>query len=256
MSFLKFIKVLIGLQKKLDIKILPSQGLFYQNDFEVYIRKAKLEHIIEYEHNYVKDNIGLIIEKLKKIVEKNTILPPNYSFHDMKSIDIIFIFFEIVKLTKGKSVILEYFDDEKGKEETVEFNSKYFNYFYIDEEFNKFYNKDEKYFLIDGYKYTLPTIGVENCLTNFLISKSFDSDAIKYNNFNYLFTYFLGQRNNISFSEIENLIQIFNYDMEVEEIKKVKNIVKKISPIQKYSLKKGNKVIDINSKIDLEKIWK
>ena len=27
-------------------------------------------------------------------------------------------------------------------------------------------------------------------------------------------------------------------------------------PIQRYSLKRGNKVIEINSKIDLEKIWK
>jgi len=44
--------------------------------------------------------------------------------------------------------------------------------------------------------------------------------------------------------------------MESSELKKVRTIVKSFSPIQKYSLKRGNRVIEINSKIDLEKIWK
>jgi len=44
--------------------------------------------------------------------------------------------------------------------------------------------------------------------------------------------------------------------MEDSEIKKVKNIVKMFQPIQRYSLRRGNKIIEINSKIDLEKIWK
>lgn len=256
MNFLNLIKNLFGIQKKLDVKILPSQGLFYQSDFEIYIKKANIEDVIEYEHNYVKENLGLIIEKLKKIVEKNIILSNEYSFSDLRSIDIIFLFFEIVKFTKGKSLNLYYFDDEIGKEETIEFSSKYFNYFKFDDDLMNSYNEENKFFLINGYRYTLPTIGVENCLTNFLISKSSDKEAYKYNELNYSFTYFLGHKNKISFSEIENLIHIFNYDMDEEEIKKVKNIVKKLSSMQKYSLKKGNKVIDINSKINLEKIWK
>jgi hypothetical protein len=44
--------------------------------------------------------------------------------------------------------------------------------------------------------------------------------------------------------------------MDKSEIKKVSDIVKKISPMQRYSLKKGSKIIELNSKIDLEKIWK
>lgn len=256
MSLLSLIKGLLNLQKKIDTKILPSQGLFYKNDFEIQIKRADVEDIIEYEHNYAGDNLGLIIDKLKKIVEKNIILTEGYNFQDIKSIDIIFIFFEIVNFTKGKSVSLNYFDQEKNREEKIEFSSEYFNYFVIDDELMKNYDKIEKVFNLSGYKYSLPSIGVENCLTSFLLSKSLEPNPIRYNKLNYNFTYFLGHKNKLSFEEVENLIQIFNYDMDANEIKKVNDIVKRLSPIQKYSLRKGSKIIDINSKIDLEKIWK
>jgi hypothetical protein len=215
-----------------------------------------MQDIIEYEHNYVKDNIGIIIEKIKKLVEKNIIISSNYKFVDIKSIDIIFIFFEIVKFTKDKPVTLIYFNDETGQNESIEFSSETFNYFKIDEELNQSYNKIDKSFDLNGYKYSLPSLGIENSLTNFLINKSIDPEAAKYKTLNYNFTYFLGHKNNVSYSEIENLIQIFNYDMDKSEIKKVSDIVKKISPMQRYSLKKGSKIIELNSKIDLEKIWK
>ncbi|HPZ24000.1 MAG TPA: hypothetical protein PLC25_04085 [Bacilli bacterium] len=256
MSLINLIKSLLNLQKKLDKKILPSQGLFYKDDFEIWIKKANVGDIIEYEHDYVKDDVGVVITKLKKIVENNTILSSGYTYNDIKSIDVVFVFLEIVKLTKGKSINLNYFDDEKGKESIIEFDSSHFNYFKIDNNVMEKYDNKSKQFEIDGFKYSLPSIGVENCLTNYLISKSYDSDAIKYNSYNYDFTYFLGEKNIISFDEIDNLIQIFNFDMESSELKKVRTIVKSFSPIQKYSLKRGNRVIEINSKIDLEKIWK
>lgn len=256
MSLMNLIKGLLNLQKKLDKKILPSQGLFYKDDLEIWIKKADVGDIIEYEHNYVKDDVGVVITKLKKIVENNIIMSSGYTFNDLKSIDVVFVFLEIVKMTKGKSISLNYFDDERGKEDIIDFDSSHFNYFKIDSKVMESYDNKEKVFIIDGYKYSLPTIGVENCLTNYLISKSYESDAIRYNGYNYDFTYFLGDRNIISFSEIDNLIQIFNFDMDKSEIKKVRKIVKSFSPIQKYSLKRGNRVIEINSKIDLEKIWK
>jgi hypothetical protein len=256
MNLINLVKVLLNLQKKLDKKTLPSQGLFYKNDFEIWIKKADVADIIEYEHNYVKDDVGIVINKIKMIVEKNTILSSGYSFNDIKSIDIVFLFLEIVKFTKGQSIKIKYFNDEIGKEDIIEFDAHHFNYFAIDEKIMKFYNKENRSFEVDGYKYTIPTIGVENCLTNFLISKSYEPDAIKYNSFSYDFVYFLGDKNTLSFNDIDNLIQIFNYDMEDAEKKKVRNIIKTFSPIQKYSLKRNGRVIDINSKIDLEKIWK
>ncbi len=253
MNLIPLIKGLMNLQKKLDKKLLPSQGLFYKDDFEIHIKKADIKDIIEYEYEYVKDNVGIIITKLKKIVENNTILSGKYVFNDIKNIDIVFIFLEIVKFTNGRSIQIDC--GEKGSEETIEFGTNYFNYFKITNDIMNHYDSIGKRFIIDGYKYALPTIGIENCLTEYLISKSYESDAIKYNKYNYDFIYFLGDKSIVSFSEIDNLIQIFNFDMEDSEIKKIKNLVKMFSPIQKYSLIKGSRVIEINS-LDLENIWK
>ena len=247
---------LLGAQRRIDIKSLPSQGLFYKEDFEIFIEKVSIEDIVEYEHNYMKSNIGIVISRLKKIVEKNTKFPKNYGFNDIKSIDIIFIFLEIVKYTTSKPIVIKYFNDELLSEETINFDSESFNYFNIGDNIMNDYDENDKSFLIDGYKYTLPTIGVENCLTNYLISKSNDPDPSRFNGYNYTFTHFIGNKNTISFPEIDNLIEIFNFDMDVKQKKEIKNIVKTFSPIQKYSLKKGNIVIEISSKIDLEKIWK
>lgn len=256
MNLSNLIKNLLNLQKKVDTKLLPSQGLFYKEDFEIQIKKADIKDIIEYEHNYKKDNLGEIIKRVKKIVENNLILTHGYGFNDLKSIDIIFLFLEIVKYTNGKPISLSYFDEEVGTEDNIEFNSTYFNYFHIDNKIMESYDSKDRVFMVEGYKYSLPSIGVENCLTNFLIHKTNQPNAIIYNNYYYDFTHFLDDKNFLTFKEIENLIQVFNFDIEESELKKVKKIVKIFSPLQKYSLIKNGKVVDINSKIDLEKIWK
>jgi hypothetical protein len=256
MNLSNLIKNLLNLQKKVDTKLLPSQGLFYKEDFEIQIKKADGKDVVEYEHNYKKDNLGEIIKRVKKIVESNIILPHSYSFNDLKSIDIIFLFLEIVKLTKGKPISLSYFDEEIGVEDSIEFNSSYFNYFNIDNKIMESYNSEQRLFIIDGYKYSLPSIGAENCLTSFLIHKTNQPNAVIYNTYYYDFTHFLDDKNFLTFKEIENLIQVFNFDIEESELKKVKKITKIFSPLQKYSLVKNGKIIEINSKIDLEKIWK
>lgn len=256
MNLLDILKGLLNFQKKIDVKSLPSQGLFYNDDFQISIKRAKIEDIIDYEHNYIKDDIGLVITKLKKIVNKNSIFSDGYYFNDLKSIDIVFLFLEIVKFTKGKAISLSYFDDEKGKDIDIEFSSNYFNYFRIDDDLMKRYDHENKQFIIDDFKFSLPSIGVENCLTNYLIEKSNDIDVEKYNDYNYDFIFFLGNKKSISYNEIENLIQIFNGDIDTDDLKKIEKIISMFQPIQKYSLKRGNKVIEITSKIDLEKIWK
>jgi hypothetical protein len=255
MSLLNLVKSLLNLEKEIDIKVLPSQGLFYNDEFTIRIKKADIEDIIEYEYNYIKDDLGLIIHKVKRIVEKNLILSRGYIFEDLKSIDIIFLFLEIVRFTKGESIKFLYID-EWGREDIVEFTPNNFNYFFIDEKLMKYYNNNEKCFEIEGYKYSLPSIGVENSLTNFLLSKINKPGSVKYNDYFYDFTYFLQNKNKLSFDEIENLIQIFNFDIEDSEWEKIGRILKSFLPIQKYTLIKDGKIIDINAKIDLEKIWK
>ena len=66
--------------KSIDKKILPSRGLFYKDDFNLKIKKASVEDIKEYESGFNKD-LGIIIYKIKKIVEKNLIF--SMSFYTM-----------------------------------------------------------------------------------------------------------------------------------------------------------------------------
>lgn len=254
MSLITVVKSLLNLQKKMDIKSLPSQGFFYKDDFEIWIKRCDVDHIKDYENNYIKDNLGSIIHKVKKIVENNTIFSYGYTFNDIKSIDIIYLFLEIVKFTKNEKIKIPYVD-ENGLSKTINFEKKNFNYYKLDD-YIKYYNKETKQFIIDNYMFSLPSIGVENGLTNFLISKANDKDATKYNEYFYDFTYFLGDKNNLKFNEIENLIQIFNFEIDEKEMLKINKIMDIFIPLQSYSLLKNNNIIEISSKIDLEKIWK
>ena len=256
MYFYNLIKNLCVKYNEIDKSKIPSQSLFYKDDFIIKIKKAEKSDIKEYEEYFIKEDLVSIIDKVKTIVEKNLILSKSYLFEDLKSIDVVFIFLEIVKLTTGKKIKINYIDEVEDRLETIEFDDKNFNYFKLDKNIIEFYNSIEKYFHISGYIYTLPSIGVENSLNLFLIMKSDTIDIQKYSKLGFEFTYFLSDKNFLTFQEIENLIEIFNFDMEEEEKIKVKNIIKTFEPLQKYSLIKNGKVIDINSKIDLEKIWK
>lgn len=241
--------------KKLNNKFLPSQGFFYNDDFEVTIKKADIKEVIEYGKGYDGGDLGIVLGKLKKIVENNTTFSKGYSFLDIKSIDVVFIFLEIVRFTKGKPITLEYFNDEIGMVDKIDFDEKTFNYFHFGKELMECWDSKNRCFGINGYRFTLPSIGLENALTGYLMRKASEPDSAKYNSYNYNFTYFLGNKKNVKFEEIENLIQIFNFDMEEEEVEKTDEIVVIFIPLQKYSLIKDNKVIEISSKINLQKIW-
>jgi hypothetical protein len=256
MILIDFIKRIFVKKKNIDIKKLPSQGLFYKEDFKITIRKVDLKEIVEYESGYDREDLSIVLGKLKRIVENNIVMSEGYSFNHIKSIDVIFIFLEIVRLTKNKPVQLEYFNDEIGLIDKIDFDEKTFNYCQIEEEVMLDWNSEERCFDINGYKFTLPSIGIENSLTNFLIDKSYDEDSSRYNDYSYNFTYFLGDKEFVSFDEIENLIQIFNFDMDEEEVDKTDRLVKMFIPLQKYSLKRNNKIIEMSSKINLQEIWK
>jgi hypothetical protein len=247
---------MLSKRKHIDVKILPSQGFFYESDFKIHIKRAEDEDIADYENEFNKENIGAILSKLKMIVERNTIIRGNYDFNHIRSIDVVYLFLEIVKFTKNKSIIIEYWDDENGTNNSLEFSTENFNYFELDENLLESWNTEFRSFDINGYKYKLPSIGIENSVTAYLIEKSYEQNAEKFNEYNYNFTYFLGNKDILSFQEIENLIQIFNFDIDREERILIDKIVSNMNPIQKYSLRKGKRVIDLNAKLNLEKIWK
>jgi hypothetical protein len=247
------LKSVITAKREINVKELPSMGLFYQDDFKIKIKRVDDSDIADYEKDFEK-SLGVIVNKIKKVVYNNIFFSNGYDFGDLRSIDVVYIFLEIVKFTLNKTIDLTYSNGIADKK--IQFCSKYFNYYRINSDMMSKYDSIQKCFLIDGYKYTLPTIGVESCLSNFLVDKSYNEDAPKYNEYHYDFIYFLLHKKNISFEEIDNLIQIFNFDLSEEESQKITNIIKTFIPMQMYSLIDDGFVVDINSKIELDKIWK
>jgi len=237
--------------KKIDIFSLPSQGIFYKDDFNLKIKKADIEDIIEYEHKFDKDNLVTVIECIKKVVNKNVIIE-GYSYFDIKSVDIIYIFLEIVKFTSKKEITVPYIDTG-GNENFVNFGCNSFKYFDFSP-YMKFYDKENKEMVINGYRFSLPSIGIESSLTQYLSSKTVDVDIQKLNEVDYDFMFFLGDKNSLNSSEIENLIQIFNFDIDEEERNKIKKIIDKFRSITGYSLIADG--ITIGLKPNLTNIWK
>lgn len=255
MSLFEIIRNIVSGGKKIDIKKLPSQGYFYPTDFDVKIKRASDEDVIDYEYNFNSENIIEIIESVKKIVIKNTVFSNSYKFEDLKSIDIVFLFLEIVKYTTNRNIEVEFFNDDLGKKDKITFDMKNFKYFNL-KEYSKDYIPEECSFLVDGYKFAMPSVGVENSLTQYLFSISNQHGSDKYNDYSYDFLFFLGKKNNLTFDEIENLVTIFNFDIDDDEKKKIKSIIKKFIEIIDYSLKVNNSLIDVKSRLDFENIWK
>ena len=241
--------------KKIEVKELPTQGFFYKNDFLMEIRKASYEDIIEYNFNYFKDedgyaNIGIILYEIYKIVKRNTKFSNNYTFEDIKSNDILYIFFEIVKYTMDKDVLVP-FDELFGVQTYAKFTNKTYNYFdYKTLGFD--YNEETKEFLHSGYSVSMPSIGVQNCLVDYVYEKELAKENTK---LNYDFLFFLGNKNYLSDDEIDNLITIFNYDLDDKEIRVIRDIVYKMASAVPNTLKMGNKIISVDTNVDFENLF-
>ena len=52
---------------------------------------------------------------------------------DLKSIDIVFLFLEIVKYTTDRSIKIEFFNDDLGKKDRINFDVNNFKYFNLKE---------------------------------------------------------------------------------------------------------------------------
>jgi len=241
--------------RKIDVNKLPSQGLFYKDDFKLWIKKAEDEDIKNYERNYRK-SLESAIHRVKKIVKRNVVVAEGYSYRDIKSIDIIFLFFEIVQYTNKKDIIIKYFDDVEGTVNEAIINSEHFNYVKIPDNLMEKYDAVNKQFVIDGFKYSLPSIGIESSMVNFLIRKSILPENMSYQNYFYDFIYFLNDKTKITDDEMENLITIFNDDISEDDLEKIQNIILTFEKFWRYALKKDNQIISITNRVDLEKIWK
>jgi len=255
MELIELIKSLVHNTKTLDIEQFPSRGLFYPDDFSVKIKRADQEKIIEYESNFQDKDLFSIINSIKKIVDDHTIWSSEYNFKHLKVIDLVWVFLEIVKFTTGKKIHIPYFDQDNSLVKEVEINTENFNYFNFDK-YKKDYNSTEKNFYLDGYRFSLPSIGVETDLIKFLNSKTAKKNWKNLSEMNYNFIFFLGTRDSLTKKEIENLLTIFNEDIPASEIEKINQIIVEFSKSIKYTLKIGKKIVDLQSKLELKDIFK
>jgi len=250
-SILNIFNGLFNQSQKVDLTKLPSQGKFYPEDFELKIKKADLEHIIDYEHNFDKENLFVIVESLKKIVRNNTIFSKGYTFEDIKSVDLVFLFLEIVKFTTKRNIFIPFHNQKTGQNDSIIFSSDNFNYF----DFLKYeIDKDSFEILHKGYRFSMPSIGLENCLTIFLANKIKAGHDLS-NNF-YDFLFFCGNKNFMTQDELENLFIIFNYDIDDREREIINGIVNEFIGIIGYTLRSENNLVEVKTKIDLQTIWK
>ena len=254
MGLFEIIQGLLIETRVIDTKDLPSQGVFYKDDFNIKIKKADIGDIIEYEHKFNKNDLLSSIECIKNVVANTTIMSKGYTCDDIKSVDIIFVFLEIVKFTTGRDLLVPYINGE-GNECFITFDTEHFKY-YDFSQIEKYYDYETREYVVDDYRFSLPSIGVESSLTNYLFSKSASDEITKLNKMSYDFMYFLGYKTSLTFYEIDNLIQIFNFDLDECEIKRVSAIVNMFSGIVSYTLLDGNITIDIKSKLNLQDIWK
>lgn len=236
--------------KKLNIKKLPTQGFFYPKDFTISIRKASLDDRLLYNFNFVKDDISVILSETKRIIKNCLILNKKYKYEDIKSNDLLYIFFEIVKFTMDRDIMIP-FKDVVGNTSYVPFTQKHFNYF----DFNSMnceYDSKTREFIKNGWRFSLPSLGVENCLVDYI----YDLDeAGEKTDWSYDFLFFLGNKNYISSEEFDNLITIFNSDLDDKSKEEVRDIVKTIYKSIGYSLVVEGKVIELDMKIDFEKLF-
>lgn len=252
MDLLNFFK--INKRKKINIKNLPSQGLFYADDFEIYITKLDKDYINEYKTKLDVTSLQKLLKRITRVIIDHTSFNNEYTYRNIVSIDLFFIFLEIVKYTTNKPIIINHYDDENDIDVRLEFNEENFNYFKPTEEMSKSYNYGKKCFELNGYMISPPTTGVEEDLTELLNSISSLPGSEIYNDYNYNFIYVLGNKTSINVKEIKNLIQIFNNDITKEEEEKLKDAVSKITSIQKYEIKYNNIKLSLSS-IDLFKIF-
>lgn len=231
-------------RKKIDISKLPSQGYFYPDDMDIYLKRGNETDKKVYNLGLKNANIFGIINLIKVVLDRNLIIKPrNFNFDGLMAIDIFYLFIEFIKFTSDKKI---YFEE-------IEFNSNNFVYFNFEKYIN-FYDSKTKEFVFDGWRFSLPSIGVESSLNKFSHEITVRGELDKYQNSNYNLIYFLGDRTNLEYNDIVNLIQSIE-DIDKNDIKKINEIVSNFSSLGLYILvEEGKDPIKINTNM-IKSIW-
>jgi len=230
--------------KKIDITKLPSRGFFYDKDFFIKIKKVESDDILYYKNYFKPDNPVIIIELIKQIVKKNTFYPKGYSFDDVRSVDVVYLFFKLIEYTTKAPLYLSHINPLTGTIDKIPVTDLNFKYF---DPSNEYKLVDGEFISKSGFKFRIPSIKVEDTLTKFITLKYYMGKR-EYMDANYDFIYFLGKKNNVSDQEIETLLDIFS-EMDRDEIS---TIVEDFKPFARYSVVSDGVEYSLDGKLDLE----
>lgn len=229
---------------KVDIPSLPSQGYFYPDNTEIIVSKGNIDDQIKYHQGINNTNIFGIIDTVKSILkDRLSFKPSSFKFNDIRAIDIFYIFIEFVKYTNDERI---YFNG-------IEFTSNNFIYFDYYKYIND-YDSDSREFIYDGWRFSLPSIGVETSLSRFAYELTINGKSEDYQNSNYNLMYFLGKKSEVSYDEIVNLIEVFD-DLDEPQQNELNEIVFRFAKSGLYFLmEEGKKSTRINPNM-LKNIW-
>lgn len=238
MSIFSILSSLKDRTKLIDLTKSITNGIFYPKDFTIKIKKASEIDIAYYKNNFQHDILS-IINCMIKIANNNTIIN-NGIFADIKALDLYYIFLEIVKFTLEKDIYVNLGDVQIP----IDDNYSYFDYSKYEFDINT------KEFLMNGYKFSLPSMGIEDCLARYIFEKKEIKKEYKYS-----FVYFLGNKNYLSYNEIDNLMDLFNEDMSTEEHDKIEEIVSTFKSWNDIKLSHKGFELDLKYNLDLRNLF-
>ena len=230
--------------KTINIKYLPSQGYFYPPNLKMTMYSGKDVDHEYFLKNLKNSNIFGIIETVKYVLNKRIkIEAKNFSFEQIRAIDLFYIFINFVKFTTGERI---YFSG-------VEFISNNFMYFNF-EEYAEYYEETTREYIFDGWRFSLPSIGIESSLNKFSYEITIKGELKKYQNSNYNLIYFLGNQYKLNYEEMLNIILIMD-DLSKKDKSYINEIVEKFSNVGIYLLiSEGSVPVKISPNM-IKEIW-
>ena len=161
----------------IKVDTLPSGGMFYVKDAEISIRSAKVAEIRHFstmdETNIldVDDKLNAILESCLRITSKKKRL----SFKDILEEDRFYLILAIRDLTfpEPENGLTVKFQDKRGVSHDAKIDKKYFQYFSIPEELDKYYDQEKRTFMIETKSFgniemRPPTIGLMQKVTKYI----------------------------------------------------------------------------------------
>ena len=161
--------------KAIPVSVLPTRGWFYPEGMTIAISPAKIAEIRHWSTIEETDDIGVdeainfIMERCTKISFGDTM----GSFKDLKEIDRLYLIFAIRELTfkNGQNKLKAEFPDGDTLR-TVELTKEMISYFEMPEEFEKYYDANERCFIFEDpesdeiLKAYFPSIGVARAVSD------------------------------------------------------------------------------------------